>query len=137
MILKKTEKLSWAKASNGIELFFKNEKDWQKAKNVTGDIDLQMAYVQLQMILESDEFQASRTRNGVLIKYPNAVKLDNTIRNLFNLPSEWLGEFSLETYGGSVDWKGWGAKLILVEYFHGKTEHLHWKLNGNLLDVGG
>jgi hypothetical protein len=87
----------------------------------------------MQMLAESGEAQVRGVEGGIFIATPDAVRLDESTREMFQLPNCWPGGMRLKTES-VPNLPGFSARLGLVDAL--AEVAWNWQLRGPILEVG-
>ncbi|QTN34160.1 restriction endonuclease [Akkermansiaceae bacterium] len=132
-IFRETIPLGWSYDDQGIAVFFKHKKDFDKVSLGLAKGRLADAYGRFQQLLESGEASVQETRGGVYLPGEDAVRLDAGTRECFGLPTAWPGSLILETHS-VPNLCDFAAKLRIVDPLGHRIDS--WSLRGAILEVG-
>ena len=123
----------WSANNDGLAVRFASAKLWKKAQNLRASYEVQRGYRRMQVLAECGEAEVSDVDCGIFIATTDAVRLDETTRELFQLPPCWPGGMRLETES-APNLPGFIARLALVDALAGVVRN--WRLRGPVLEVG-
>ncbi len=123
----------WSANSEGLAVRFGSAKLWRKAQTLKASHEAQRGYRCMQMLAECGEAEVSEVDGGIFIATADAVRLDESTRELFQLPPRWPGGMKLETVS-VPNLPGFIARLALVDGLAGVMRN--WRLRGPILEVG-
>lgn len=130
---KKPPDFIWSANNAGLAVRFGSAKLWRNAQTLKAPLHVQNGYRRMQMLTECGEAEVSDVDFGVFIASADAVRLDESTREVFQLPSCWPGGMRLETelVPNMADFV---ARLVLVDELAGVA--WNWQLRGPVLEVG-
>lgn len=128
-----TDILGWSRDNSGLAIFFKRNKDFERAAKGSANTILRRIYHRFQCLLESGEAEVTSTSGGIYIASADAVRLDSDTRKILHLPPVWPGHFRLDTLS-VPNLNDFDAVLRLVN-IHGHTV-TKWSLCGPILEIG-
>lgn len=128
-----THDFNWSVNDDGLAVRFASPKSWRRAQNLKASQEVQRAYRRMQMLAECGEAEVSSVDGGIFLATPDAVRLDESTREMFQLPCCWPGGMRLKTES-VPNLPGFLARLALVDALVGVT--WNWRLRGPVLEVG-
>lgn len=123
----------WSANDDGLAVRFAKAKLWQKAQSLKASPEVQRGYRRMQMLAECGEAEVRTVDAGVFMASEDAVRLDESTRELFQLPFCWPGGLRLETES-VPNLPGFIARLGLEDALAGVR--WNWRLRGPVLEVG-
>ncbi len=123
----------WSANEDGLAVRLRSPKVWRKAKSLKAPYEIQRGYRRMQMLAECGEAEVRDVDGGIFIASPDAVRLDDSTRELLELPCCWPGGIRLRTEA-APEKPGFNAWLGLVDAQAGAV--WNWQLRGPILEVG-
>lgn len=123
----------WSANDDGLALRFGTPKLWRKAAILKAPQDVQRGYRRMQMLAECGDAEVDEVDGGIFISTCDAVRLDESTRELFLLPPCWPGGMRLNTES-APNLPGFVARLGLVDALADVV--WNWRLRGPILEVG-
>ncbi len=108
-------------------LLFINSPEFQKCKRGTANDLLQLQYINLKILAE--EGIAEEFKNGFMISFEDAIKLDTEYIELFNLPKRWPGSFAI--YAKGITYKN--NFSVRIDLFDNKGDKVTYYKRDNIL----
>jgi hypothetical protein len=108
----------WSANNDGIAVRIAKAKLLQKAQSLKASLEVQRGYRRMQMLTECGEAEVRTVDGGIFMVSADAVRLDESTRDLFQLPICWPGGFRLETES-VPNLSGFIARLGLVDAMSG------------------
>ena len=101
---------------------------FESCKNGEGEPDTLTQFIHLQMLQEQG--LAEQIANGFLIYTQEAVRLEDSLRRLLEIPEPWPGRFELDVKGHTTS-SDFQLELMLVDLLGNRNRH--FQLRGPLL----
>ncbi len=124
----------WSSNADGLAIRFSEGKRYAKAMKGQANETDQIAFVRMQMLIESGEAVTRVIENGIFISTCDAVRLDSDTRECFFLPPAWPGGMRLQT-DSVPQLPGFRASLGMVN--QAADFAWNWTLRGPILEVEG
>ena len=115
MITNKNNLISWSHDDNGVAIFFRSGKAYDKATQGKGSATEIDAYARFEQLLEIGDASIEESQGGIYLPSDDVVRLDHTSRECFDLPPPWPGYLLLESYS-VPNLNDFSAKLRLVDF---------------------
>jgi superfamily II DNA or RNA helicase len=125
--------LIWSANDDGIAVRFAKARFWRQAQTLKGSREVQRSYRRMQMLAECGEAEVRSVDGGIVVATADAVRLDKSTRELFQLPICWPGGLRLNTES-VPNLPGFFARLGLVDALADVI--WNWRLRGPVLEVG-
>ncbi|MGV3660998.1 MAG: SNF2-related protein [Prosthecobacter sp.] len=122
----------WSANEDGIAIRFEAKKQALKARQLKGTPLAQSGIRRMQMLLECGDAEVRSLDEGIFIHTPDAVRLDQDSRKIFELPPHWPGGMRLKTTS-APNLHSFYAQLALYDYTIGPV--WNWRLRGPVLEV--
>ena len=123
----------WSANDDGLAVRFAKAKLWQKAQILKASHEVQYGYRRMQMLTECGEAEVRGVDGGIFVATADAVRLDESTREMFQLPFCWPGGLRLKTES-VPNLPGFIARLGLVDAMADVI--WNWRLRGPVLEVG-
>ncbi len=123
----------WSANDDGLAVRFAKAKLWQKAQSLKASHEVQRGYRRMQMLAECGEAEVRGVDGGIFVASADAVRLDESTREMFQLPPCWPGGLRLKTES-VPNLPGFIARLGLVDAVADVI--WNWRLRGPVLEVG-
>jgi hypothetical protein len=123
----------WSANDDGLAVRFAKARLWQKAQSLKAPHEAQRGYRRMQMLAECGEAEVRGVDTGIFVASVDAVRLDESTRELFQLPFCWPGGLRLKTES-VPNLPGFIARLGLVDAMADVI--WNWRLRGPILEVG-
>ncbi|GAA5142483.1 hypothetical protein GCM10023213_28510 [Prosthecobacter algae] len=123
----------WSSNEEGLAIRLGTSKLWKKAQLLKAPQDVQRGYRRMQTLAECGEAEIRVVDDGIFISTCDAVRLDESTRELFHLPMRWQGGMRLKTES-TPSLPGFIARLGLVDALIDVV--WNWRLRGPILEIG-
>jgi superfamily II DNA or RNA helicase len=123
----------WSANDDGLAVRFAEGRLWQKAQSLKAPHEAQRGYRRMQMLAECGEAEVRGVDTGIFVASVDAVRLDESTRELFQLPFCWPGGLRIKTES-VPNLPGFIARLGLVDAMADVI--WNWRLRGPILEVG-
>jgi hypothetical protein len=133
-IFSPTQPFIWSANTNGLAVRFSDPNRYEKAKGRQAAEDEQVAFIRMQMLIESGEVDVVEVDRGIFVGTSDAVRLDLDTRESFALPPAWPGGMRLQT-DSVPQMPEFRALLGLVD--SSVNVAWDWVMRGPILEVSG